>query len=399
MPDNTILPQQVSLDQRISDLTSGPLDEASKKALYDVLLQKQIQDIGAPPMDQHAYMTPEEQAAIRGEAARKDLMTRGINRLIDAGTGTSFGDEQQTHYQDLAEQDIKSQLGQTLGARKQEAAMMGKRADLLKYLKPKEEKKEAYKPIGEGQQFKDPETEQTYEKRGGKLYNVLDGSEASADVMKRLLSPKAANKKIAEKKLKVSESNALRKIEEMETQIQHLDQDISEDKDAAWRAVVGPFDELADMGGPIGNILRAIKDDAKEGAIRKKIKRILDGYRKAITGAAASFQELNLIKPSLPQLGDTEEVFLESWKDYKEAVRINKEKIRNHLASQGRDISAIQTAPDFANDMGDTSISQPKGDAEILQPRNKKDEQALKWAKSNPNDPRAKRILELQGQK
>ena len=151
---------------------------------------------------------------------------------------------------------------------------------------------------------------------------------------------------------------------------------------------VGKLDELQELKpafdtGPIAGRVAAFRqavgmDEADRTAFKNKTQRLLATYIKNISGTAASDKEREFLQNILPNANMSDEAFLKAVQDFKKELQNSKNRLINIYEKQGKVVEQYKSQPE-------TKQLSPK------------DQQALDWAKSNPNDPRSAAILKKLG--
>lgn len=135
--------------------------------------------------------------------------------------------------------------------------------------------------------------------------------------------------------------------------------------------------------GPVDRLFPDVAVGAKQKSFRQAVGRMTDAYRKLITGAAAGDKELLRLESRLPSISDTPEQFEQSAKDFIKEVKKAKSRYLGNLQKAGKNVEAWKDS---------MQIDVPEKNEVSV-----KDQQAIEWAKKNPNDERAKKILKLHG--
>lgn len=127
--------------------------------------------------------------------------------------------------------------------------------------------------------------------------------------------------------------------------------------------------------GPVDGRVPDLAVGGDQAAFRASVGRMVDSYRKMITGAAAGDRELAKIESRLPRVTDTPEQFKAKAQSF--AKEMEKAKIRylRNLKRKGKDTTEFEVSEGPQQ----TSSSD--------------DREALDWAMKNQGDPRATEIL------
>jgi hypothetical protein len=125
-------------------------------------------------------------------------------------------------------------------------------------------------------------------------------------------------------------------------------------------------------------------DDPRVSALRAQTVDTLAERINALSGTAASAQEVARLKGTLPSLGDSNEVFLRKLEDAETRIKEAREIRLKTLAKQGKNVEAFK------------EISKPASQENIKQ-LSTEDQQAHDWAIKNPDSEDAKAILKRLG--
>lgn len=109
--------------------------------------------------------------------------------------------------------------------------------------------------------------------------------------------------------------------------------------------ILGTLGKNAGWTGPVdGNIPNLLVGE-DQNAWRSAIGKYKDAYRKAITGAGASAQEMARLETRLPSETDTYETFVAKAKEAEKEIARRKDVLANNLTKGGKDISKFREDP------------------------------------------------------
>jgi hypothetical protein len=124
---------------------------------------------------------------------------------------------------------------------------------------------------------------------------------------------------------------------------------------------MGPFSLPAKF-----NIIGQYAKDPKYTAIKRKLERAFQQYRKVITGAQASDKELRMLRPLIAALSDRPEVFFSTINDIiSENDRMLSDRLTT-MEAAGRDVSGLRASLKPAKSKITKSVGQPSIDRAAL---------------------------------
>lgn len=167
------------------------------------------------------------------------------------------------------------------------------------------------------------------------LYNKISLETKKEMAQERTLATKLLKEQEAERKKKEAakiSDKQLTPISDVDSVIANLDNVMS----LAKEKFVGPADAR----------IPDIMTSGEEAAFRSAVGRMVDAYRKAITGAGASAMELQKLESRLPDPKDTLEQFKGKALEFRRELVRNRSTYVNTLKKQGKDVSEFEQSVD-----------------------------------------------------
>lgn len=140
--------------------------------------------------------------------------------------------------------------------------------------------------------------------------------------------------------------------------------------------LLGSLGNKSNWTGPVDGRVPDMFVGDDQVAWRSAVGKYKDAYRKAVTGAGAGPTEIAMLEKRLPSELDTLANFQAKSKEALKELQRRKQVLAQNLEKGGKNVAQFQSKP-----------------------TTNQDEQAVQWALSNPNDPRAAKILEKNGVK
>ena len=114
-------------------------------------------------------------------------------------------------------------------------------------------------------------------------------------------------------------------------------------------SIIGNLDNVMSMAnekfvGPLDARIPDVMTSGENAAFRSSVGRMVDSYRKAITGAGASAMELQKLEGRLPQPTDTLEQFKAKALSFRKELVRNRNTYLRTLKKQGKDVSEWETS-------------------------------------------------------
>lgn len=114
-------------------------------------------------------------------------------------------------------------------------------------------------------------------------------------------------------------------------------------------SIIGNLDNVISMAnekfvGPLDARIPDVMTSGENAAFRSSVGRMVDSYRKAITGAGASAMELQKLEGRLPQPTDTLEQFKAKALSFRKELVRNRNTYLRTLKKQGKDVSEWETS-------------------------------------------------------
>lgn len=126
--------------------------------------------------------------------------------------------------------------------------------------------------------------------------------------------------------------------EKQSTEIQDFDDSL-----ATMKSVMGQLGQHSDWTGPVDGRLPDAIVGADQVAFRSELGRMVDKYRKLITGAGASNQELKKLEGRLPQPTDTYANFVSKANNFMKEVERGRGSFVKNLSAQGKNTKPFES--------------------------------------------------------